>query len=51
MKKREASIQNRLNMLLVVCLIPLTIMILYLVIFRPIRRGGGKYYQSKCLQY
>ena len=32
MKKREASIQNRLNMLLVVCLIPLTIMILYLVI-------------------
>lgn len=32
MKKREASIQNRLNMLLVVCLIPLTIMLLYLVI-------------------
>ena len=32
MKRRETSIQNRLNMLLIVCLIPLTIMILYLVI-------------------
>ena len=32
MKKRDTSIQKRLNMLLVVCLIPLTVMILYLVI-------------------
>ena len=31
MWKKEASIKNRLNMLLMVCLIPLTVLILYLV--------------------
>ena len=41
MKKRDASIQNRLNMLLIVCLIPLTVMILYLVII--MQRFSARY--------
>lgn len=41
MKKRDASIQNRLNMLLIVCLIPLTVMILYLVIM--MQRFSARY--------
>lgn len=41
MKKREASIQSRLNMLLIVCLIPLTVMILYLVIM--MQRFSARY--------
>ena len=32
MWKKESSIKNRLNMLLVICLVPLTVLILYLVL-------------------
>lgn len=41
MKKENASIQERLNMLLMVCLIPLTVMILYLVIM--MQRFSARY--------
>ena len=41
MKKKNASIQERLNMLLMVCLIPLTVMILYLVIM--MQRFSARY--------
>ena len=41
MWKKEASIKNRLNMLLVICLVPLTVLILYLVVI--MQQFSGRY--------
>ena len=41
MWKKEASIKNRLNMLLVICLVPLTVLILYLVFI--MQQFSGRY--------
>ena len=41
MWQKEASIKNRLNMLLVICLVPLTVLILYLVVI--MQQFSGRY--------